>query len=68
MYRVRRIIDGKHLRVAHIRELVGEAIVVRWTDDLEHATEWSSALQAEAIIQAMIVIHKDAGIEVEPIN
>jgi hypothetical protein len=67
MYRVRRIVDGKYLRVAHVEEPVGEgAVVVRWTNDLATATEWP-APGASCVANAMIVINNDRGIEIEPV-
>jgi len=68
MYRVRRIVDGKYLRVAHVMVPVGDgSVVVRWTDDLATATEWSGEVHATAVAVAMIVIHKDPSIEIEPV-
>jgi hypothetical protein len=49
-------------------EPVGDgAVVVRWTDDLATATEWSGEVHATAVAVAMIVIHKDPSIEIEPV-
>ena len=68
MYRVRRIVDGKYLRVAHVMEPVGDgAVVVRWTDELPLASVWTMH-QAATLASAMIVIGGDRGIEIEPVN
>ena len=66
MYRVRRIVDGKYLRVWVTAGSPGDTIA-RWTRDVEAASVWTM-YQAATLASAMIVIGGDHRIEIEPVN
>jgi len=66
MYRVRRIVDGKYLRVWSTAGSPGDTIA-RWSRDVASASVWPQH-HAAAVASAMIVIGGDYGIEIEPVN
>jgi hypothetical protein len=66
MYRVRRIVDGKYLRVWTTAGSPGDTIA-RWSRDVAAASVWTMH-QAATLASAMIVIGGDPGIEIDPVD